>query len=295
PPRPGRPALGGDLEHGPALAGLPSLPDLRPGGGGVGAGDAQPHPPDRGAGRRPGPGRRADQLSDDRLPERLRQALPGRRRLRRHHARQVRRLPGRRLRRHPAERALRPQRALKGDPGAPARAARRLCRGANPGRRLRGLVPPLRRRHPPRALPGAGCMSAIQALPSLEGASAEEILRWTYANHRRVAIVASFQAESSVLIHLAAQVVERPEVVTLDTGRLPEETHQVMDAFRSRYPIRLHVQAPDPAEVAEMVGEHGPNLFYDSVELRRHCCEVRKSRPLVRALAGYDAWVTGGR
>ncbi|TMC13990.1 MAG: phosphoadenylyl-sulfate reductase [Chloroflexi bacterium] len=138
-------------------------------------------------------------------------------------------------------------------------------------------------------------MSAIQALPSLEGASAEEILRWTYANHRRVAIVASFQAESSVLIHLAAQVVERPEVVTLDTGRLPEETHQAMDAFRSRYPIRLQVQAPDPAEVAEMVGEHGPNLFYDSVELRRHCCEVRKSRPLVRALAGYDAWVTGVR
>jgi len=138
-------------------------------------------------------------------------------------------------------------------------------------------------------------VSAIQALPALEGASAEEILRWTYANHRRVAIVASFQAESSVLIHLAAQVVERPEVVTLDTGRLPEETHQVMDAFRSRYPIRLHVQAPDPAEVAEMVGEHGPNLFYESVELRSRCCEVRKSRPLALALAGYDAWITGVR
>jgi thioredoxin-dependent adenylylsulfate APS reductase len=130
---------------------------------------------------------------------------------------------------------------------------------------------------------------------SLEGATAEEILSWTYSNHRRVAIVASFQAESSVLIHLAAQVVEQPEVVTLDTGRLPEETRQVMDAFRSRYGIRLRVQTPDPGEVAEMVAEHGPNLFYDSVELRNRCCEVRKSRPLARALAGYDAWVTGVR
>ena len=138
-------------------------------------------------------------------------------------------------------------------------------------------------------------MSSALKLPNLQGATAEEILRWTYANHRRVALVASFQAESSVLIDLASRVVERPEVVTLDTGRLPEETHQVMDAFRSRYGIRLRVQAPDPEEVIEMVAEHGPNLFYDSVELRRHCCEVRKSRPLARALAGFDAWVTGVR
>src|SRR5207302_6197819 len=58
---------------------------------------------------------------------------------------------------------------------------------------------------------------------------------------------------------------------------------------------RLHVQTPEPPEVAEMVAEHGPNLFYDSGELRRHCCEVRKSRPLARALAGFDAWVTGVR
>jgi len=129
----------------------------------------------------------------------------------------------------------------------------------------------------------------------LETANASEVLAWTYANHRRVAIVASFQAESSVLVHLASQVVARPEVVTLDTGRLPEETYAVMDAFRERFAIRLRVQAPDPEEVAEMVGAHGPNLFYRSVEHRQTCCDVRKSRPLARALAGFDAWVTGVR
>ncbi len=133
------------------------------------------------------------------------------------------------------------------------------------------------------------------ALPDLDAATAAEVIAWTYANHRRVVIVASFQAESSVLVHLASQIVERPEVITLDTGRLPEETHAVMDAFRDRFDILLHVQAPDPKEVAEMVGEHGPNLFYRSVEHRRTCCEVRKSRPLGRALAGYDAWLTGVR
>ena len=133
------------------------------------------------------------------------------------------------------------------------------------------------------------------ALPNLEGATAAEVIAWTYANHRRVAIVASLQAESSVLVHLACQVVERPEVITLDTGRLPEETHSAMDSFRDRFNIRLHVQTPDPWEVAEMVGEHGQNLFYRSVENRRACCDVRKSRPLVRALEGFDAWLTGVR
>jgi phosphoadenosine phosphosulfate reductase len=128
-----------------------------------------------------------------------------------------------------------------------------------------------------------------------EDRSPEEVLEWAYRTFRRVAIVASFQAESSVLIHMAASIVERPEVVTLDTGRLPEETQDLIDRVQRRYPIRLHVEAPDPAEVSELVGAEGPNLFLRSVELRERCCEVRKVRPLTRALEGFDAWVTGLR
>jgi len=123
----------------------------------------------------------------------------------------------------------------------------------------------------------------------------EAILEWAYATFRRVAIVASFQAESSVLIHMASRIVERPDVVTLDTGRLPEETHEVIERIQRRYPIRLHVQTPDPDEVARLVAGGGPNLFRESVEQRHRCCEVRKVRPLARALAGFDAWVTGVR
>jgi phosphoadenosine phosphosulfate reductase len=128
-----------------------------------------------------------------------------------------------------------------------------------------------------------------------EDRSPEEVLAWAYRTFRRVAIVASFQAEASVLIHMAASIVDRPEVITLDTGRLPEETHDLIERMQRRYPIRLHVEAPDAGEVAELVDARGPNLFRRSVELRERCCEVRKVRPLTRALEGFDAWVTGLR
>jgi thioredoxin-dependent adenylylsulfate APS reductase len=129
----------------------------------------------------------------------------------------------------------------------------------------------------------------------LEGLEPEAVLAWAYRRFPRLALVASFQAEAIVLIDMACRVVERPAVVTLDTGRLPEETHELIDRVRERYPIDLRVVSPDPGEVADMVGAHGQNLFRRSVELRERCCEVRKVRPLARALAGHDAWVTGLR
>ncbi len=134
-----------------------------------------------------------------------------------------------------------------------------------------------------------------EAAPALEGLEPEEVLAWAYRTFDRVAIVSSFQAEAVVLIDMACRLVERPEVVTLDTGRLPEETHELIDRLTVRYPIDLHVQLPDPDEVAGMVAAHGQNLFRRSVELRERCCEVRKVRPLARALSGFDAWVTGLR
>ena len=135
----------------------------------------------------------------------------------------------------------------------------------------------------------------VQEVAELELEQPEAILEWAYRTYGRVAIVASFQAESSVLIHMASRIVDRPDVVTLDTGRLPEETHEVIERIQRRYPIRLHVQTPDPLEVAQLVAGGGPNLFRESVQQRQSCCEVRKVRPLARALAGFDAWVTGVR
>ena len=139
-------------------------------------------------------------------------------------------------------------------------------------------------------------MSAlVEASAALEEGSAEEILRWVYSRFERVAIVASFQAESTVLIDMASQLVDQPHVVTLDTGRLPRETHDQIDRELAAHPIRLQVQAPDPEELRGLAAEHGANPFYRSVELRRLCCDIRKTRPLARALSGFDAWITGLR
>ena len=123
----------------------------------------------------------------------------------------------------------------------------------------------------------------------------EAILQWAYEAFPRLIIVASFQAESSVLIDMASRIRSDVEVLTLDTGRLPQQTYDMIDRVRDRYAIEVKVVSPEAADLQEMVGRHGANLFLKSPDLRRHCCEVRKSRPLARALAGYDAWVTGLR
>jgi phosphoadenosine phosphosulfate reductase len=125
--------------------------------------------------------------------------------------------------------------------------------------------------------------------------SAEEILAWTYKRFRRVALVASFQAESLVLIDLACSLGVNPEVLTLDTGRLHEETHEYIEAVRARYPIRLRILAPDAEELEAMTGAHGSMQFRRSLALRNECCAVRKVNPLARALEDYDAWITGLR
>ena len=127
------------------------------------------------------------------------------------------------------------------------------------------------------------------------GSDPQTVLRQAYETYERIVIVASFQAESSVIIEMASQIRPDIRVLTLDTGRLPQETHDMIDRVRLRYGIIVEVIAPDAAEVARMVATHGTNLFYESFELRRMCCDVRKSRPLAGALRGYDAWITGLR
>jgi thioredoxin-dependent adenylylsulfate APS reductase len=123
----------------------------------------------------------------------------------------------------------------------------------------------------------------------------ETVLQWTYDTFPKVVIVASFQAESSVLIDMASRIRSDVSVLTLDTGRLPQQTHDMIDRVRDRYRIDVKVISPDAADLQDMVAIHGANLFYRSVEMRGLCCDVRKSRPLARALAGYDAWITGLR
>ena len=129
----------------------------------------------------------------------------------------------------------------------------------------------------------------------MSGENPEAVLRWAQGAFPRLALVASLQAESSVLIDMAARTGIDVRVITLDTGRLPQETHDMIDRVRDRYGMPIDVVVPDAEDVKDLVHAHGTNPFYRSPDLRRLCCEVRKSKPLAKALVGYDAWFTGVR
>ena len=129
----------------------------------------------------------------------------------------------------------------------------------------------------------------------METMSAERIIGWAVENFQdRLAIASSFQVEDMVILDIASRY-GKVRVFTIDTGRLPQETYDLIDVVRERYGIKVEVFFPKPEDVEKMVREHGVNLFYNSVKLRQMCCWNRKVKPLKRALEGIDAWMTGLR
>lgn len=124
----------------------------------------------------------------------------------------------------------------------------------------------------------------------------EDALRWAYETFGdRIAKASSFGAEDSAVTDMIIKINPKARFFTLDTGRLNQETYDVMDAIGKRYGIKFEVMFPDAAEVENMVRTRGINLFYESVENRRLCCEIRKVHPLGRILGTLDAWITGLR
>lgn len=131
---------------------------------------------------------------------------------------------------------------------------------------------------------------------SLEQGSAEDVLGWALgAFGDKVAIASSFGAEDVVLIDMASRINPDVRVFTLDTGRLPYETYELMDEVRERYNIDIELCFPDKDRVKEMVEAYGFNLFYKGVEMRKLCCQIRKVEPLKEKLKGLDAWICGLR
>ncbi len=125
---------------------------------------------------------------------------------------------------------------------------------------------------------------------------AEEVLAWAFDRfHPRMSISIGGGAEGMAILDMALRIQPDARVFTLDTGRLPQETHDLIERVQQRYGISVEVQHPQPAHVQKMVGRHGEDLMYDAVDLRLLCCQVRKVVPLNRYLEGLDAWVTGLR
>lgn len=125
----------------------------------------------------------------------------------------------------------------------------------------------------------------------------EDVIEWGLKTFDdSVAIVTSFQTDGTVILDMAYRIKPDVRVITVDSGRLPKETYEFMETIRGRYPgIRFEVFFPDYREVEAMVRRQGINLFYKNVPMRLLCCQVRKVRPLLRALDHLDAWFTGLR
>lgn len=105
----------------------------------------------------------------------------------------------------------------------------------------------------------------------------------------------SLAAEDMVLTDLILRAKLPIGIFTLETGRLHAETLHVIDRIKEVYGYDVALYRPEPAAVDAYVAQHGLNGFYDSIELRKECCRIRKIEPLGRALAGNKAWVTGQR
>lgn len=122
-----------------------------------------------------------------------------------------------------------------------------------------------------------------------------QLLKWALSHFKKIAIASSFGAEDAALIDLAVKINPRVRVFTLDTGRLDEETYEVMDRVRRQYGISVESYFPDAKAVEALERQKGFYSFRESVENRKECCGIRKVEPLKRALSGLDVWITGLR
>ena len=124
----------------------------------------------------------------------------------------------------------------------------------------------------------------------------QEVIRWTLETFgSRAAICTSFQMDGMAILDMAWRIDPSVRVFTIDTGRLPPETYDMIDRVRVHYGIDIEVYTPDPAHVEPLIRQYGVNLFYRSVKNRLSCCETRKIEPLRRVLDNLDAWITGLR
>ena len=123
----------------------------------------------------------------------------------------------------------------------------------------------------------------------------EQTLTRIAAEFSPAVFASSLAAEDMVLTDMILKAKLPIGIFSLETGRLHQETLAVLDKVKARYDHDINLYRPQPEAVAAYVEQHGLNAFYNSVEMRRECCRIRKVEPLGRALAGNKAWITGQR
>lgn len=132
---------------------------------------------------------------------------------------------------------------------------------------------------------------------ALSALSAEDGLKWLgqHLGKDTVRFSSAFGEEDQVIAHMIGHHNIPITVFTLDTGRLFQETYDLMDLTRSKYKLDIQVYFPQHGDVEQLVKAKGLNSFYASVENRKECCFIRKVKPLRRALTGATVWITGLR
>lgn len=126
--------------------------------------------------------------------------------------------------------------------------------------------------------------------------NAEQIIKLAFDTFgSRVNFASSLGEEDQVITDMIAKVAPGIEVFTLDTGRLYQETYDLLAKTQKKYKLNFKIYYPDTNAVEKMVQAKGINLFYESIENRKLCCGVRKVEPLQRALKNVDAWMSGLR
>ena len=131
----------------------------------------------------------------------------------------------------------------------------------------------------------------------LAGKDPSQVLAWCLGEFGSsgVIIASSFSAEDQVLTDMISKISTSLRIFTLDTGRLFQETYDVMQKSMERYGIRYETCVPDGKEVASLLSEAGPNAMYRSLEQRQRCCEIRKIKPLKKIMDTVNAWICGLR
>ncbi|MBT3515282.1 MAG: phosphoadenylyl-sulfate reductase [Nitrospina sp.] len=131
---------------------------------------------------------------------------------------------------------------------------------------------------------------------NFESKSAQEILKWSISEFGpKAGLASSFGMEDMVIIDVLSQLKGDITIFTLDTGRLHEETYEVMERARSKYGVTIKVYFPNKEDVENLQRNKGFFSFRESMENRKECCSIRKIEPLNRALSNLDAWITGLR
>jgi len=130
----------------------------------------------------------------------------------------------------------------------------------------------------------------------LANSGAEGILAFFSAKFPGKCIFASsLGAEDQVLTDIIAKNYPEIRIFTLDTGRLFQETYDLIHITEQKYNKKIEIFFPDASLVQDMVNSKGINLFYESQANRKECCHIRKIEPLKRALGGMKVWITGLR